>query len=93
MFAEGALDRGSEDVAPIVHLMESQHASIEEISLEIRMTSEVWRSSATAESRDALANALDRMVYRLNEHARLEEERIRASVEKYVTSQQRSIRG
>lgn len=80
------LDRESEEAGPIVRTMESQHASIEKIYSKIHAAIGVWRSGAAAQPRDALADALDRMVTQLNEHMALEEECILPFVEKRITA-------
>jgi hemerythrin-like domain-containing protein len=67
------LDRESEEVGPLVRTLESQHASIEKIYSELHASMGIWRNNAPAQSRDAFADALDRMVTQLNEHMGLEE--------------------
>jgi hypothetical protein len=80
------LERGSEDVARIVQLMEIQHANIEELAAEVDVALEAWRGGAAAAYRDALADILDRLVPVLDQHMRLEEERAVPLMEKYITA-------
>ena len=80
------LDRGSEEVAPVVHLMESQHESLGKLITEIATALDAWRSSAAPKRREALADALDRMIPVLYEHMGSEEQRTLPIVEKYVTA-------
>ncbi|MFE9189502.1 hemerythrin domain-containing protein [Micromonospora sp. NPDC007208] len=80
------LERGSAEIAPVVHVMEDQHQAIADLIDEVKATLPTWRDSAAPESGEVLANALDRMVPLLVEHLNLEEERVLPLVEKYVTA-------
>jgi hemerythrin-like domain-containing protein len=80
------LDRGSKDVASVVHVMEGQHENLETMIAEVDEATRSWRSSAAPESGKALADALDRMISLLNDHMGVEEERILPMVEKYITA-------
>ncbi len=80
------LDRGSEEVAPVVHLMESQHESLDKLITEIATEIGAWRSSAASERGEALADAIDRMIPVLYEHMGSEEERTLPIVERYITA-------
>lgn len=82
------LQRGSDDVALVVELMEGQHVQIEELSAEAAAALAGWRETATAEARDALADVLDRLVPTLRDHMRLEEERAVPLMEKYITMEE-----
>jgi hypothetical protein len=42
------LDRGSEEIVPIVHLMEGQHTSIEKINAEVTAATGSWGGSSAA---------------------------------------------
>jgi hemerythrin-like domain-containing protein len=79
------LDRGSQEVAPIIHLMEDQHEGIERISAEVTEAITAWRGSPASETTEALGDALDRLVLVLNEHMGMEEDRVLPMAEKYVT--------
>ena len=80
------LERGSEDVARIVQLMEIQHANIDELAAEVATALEAWGGGATAAYRDALAEILERLAAVLDQHMRLEEERAVPLMEKYITA-------
>jgi hemerythrin-like domain-containing protein len=80
------LERGTDEVAAIVHVMEGQHTSIEKISAEVTAETVTWRGSATSDSSEALAGAIDRLLPVLNEHMSLEEQRILPIAEKYITA-------
>jgi hemerythrin-like domain-containing protein len=80
------LQRGSADVTRVIDLMENQHARIEELAAEVDAALGVWRRGATAESRDALTDLLDRLVPLIKDHMRLEEERAVPLMEKYITA-------
>jgi iron-sulfur cluster repair protein YtfE (RIC family) len=79
------LERGSEDVARIVQLMEIQHANIEELAAEVDVALKAWSGAAIA-YRDALADVLERLIPVLDQHMRLEEERAVPLMEKYITA-------
>jgi hemerythrin-like domain-containing protein len=80
------LERGSTEIAPIVHVMEEQHEGIEKAHDEISAALEAWRGSAASEPREALADVLDRIIPLLNEHMGMEEEHILPIVEKTITA-------
>src|SRR3981081_3057842 len=80
------LDRCGEEVAPLVKLMESQHEEVARLGHEVTEAVEAWRGSPGMESREALADALDRLIPALKEHLRAEEERIVPLMEQHVTA-------
>jgi hemerythrin-like domain-containing protein len=80
------LERGPEDIDPIVHVMESQHADIDKALSEIEVARKAWRDSATSERGEDMAAALDRLSPLLDEHLSMEEERVLPLIEKYVTA-------
>ena len=70
------LERVPEELAPLVHLMESQHATVEAILDEVAELLPAWRRSAGADERDRLAGLHDRLYVHLVEHMDAEEERL-----------------
>jgi hemerythrin-like domain-containing protein len=80
------LDRGPREVAPIVHLMEGQHENIERLSTEADEATGAWCASSAPQIREALADVLDQLIHALDEHMRLEEQRILPLAEKYITA-------
>lgn len=78
------LSRAPGEVAPVIHLMEGHHQSIEKISTEISTALEAWRDSALPENGEALAEALDRLILVLNEHTGVEEKLVLPVVEKHI---------
>jgi hemerythrin-like domain-containing protein len=78
------LERGGEEAAAIVPLMEKQHHAIEAAYGEVIRPLPEWRS--TARGGHELAQALDRLLAALLEHMVMEEERILPLAEKYVTA-------
>jgi hemerythrin-like domain-containing protein len=79
------LDRGPEDIAPVVKVMEDHHQQIEQLSQEIGSNLPSWRDGAEPTRRATLATALDRLVVVLNEHLGMEEKHILPVVAKHVT--------
>jgi hemerythrin-like domain-containing protein len=80
------LERAPVEAFPIVHVMERQHQSLEEIVIEVAEGIRMWRRSGAAPPAKALADALERLLSQADEHMRLEEERVLPIVEKYVTA-------
>jgi hemerythrin-like domain-containing protein len=80
------LDRGPQEVAPIVHLMEGQHENIERLNTEADEATDAWRANPVPESKETLADILDQLIHALDEHMRLEEHRILPLAEKYITA-------
>lgn len=70
----------------IVHVMEEQHAEIGRMDADITNAMAAWREHADADSRSALADALDRMLLQVVGHTALEEERVLPLVEECVTA-------
>jgi iron-sulfur cluster repair protein YtfE (RIC family) len=70
------LERVPEDLAPIVHLMESQHARAESLLGEIGPLLAQWRTTAGAAERDRLASLYDELSVALAEHLDAEEQRL-----------------
>jgi hemerythrin-like domain-containing protein len=78
-------ERGTREIASSIGFMEKQHETIHECLLQVKEALESWRESASAETRDVLASAIDRLILVTNEHLALEEERVIPLIEKYVT--------
>ncbi|MBL1114009.1 hemerythrin domain-containing protein [Streptomyces sp. 110] len=78
--------RGPQDVAPIVELMRSQHQVVDAALQATERRTAVWRASATAEDRDALADTIDGMLPPLGEHLEAEEERMLPLIDRYLTA-------
>jgi hemerythrin-like domain-containing protein len=82
------LERVPEELAPIVHLMESQHAQVDAIQAEIAGVLPRWRASAEAEDRERLAGLCDRLYLHLAEHLDAEEERLLPLAARSVTQEE-----
>jgi hemerythrin-like domain-containing protein len=80
------LERGPEEIDPIVHRMESQHQGIDRGITEVGAAVEAWLQNAAPERGAELADALDRLIPLLVEHLDLEEERMLPLIEKYITA-------
>ncbi|GAA1479280.1 hypothetical protein GCM10009623_37260 [Nocardioides aestuarii] len=79
------LERVPEELAPLVHLMEQQHATVESLVAEVATLLPRWRSGAAADDRDRLAELHDRLYLHLVEHMDAEEERLLPIVARAVT--------
>jgi hemerythrin-like domain-containing protein len=82
------LRRDSDDIPRVVESMQSQHTRIEELAAQVDAALTEWRNTATADARDALADAVDRFVPLLRDHMRLEEQRAVPLMEKYITAEE-----
>lgn len=82
------LQRVPEELSPLVHLMEQQHAVVEGLLDEIGATLPRWRSTAGAHDRDELADLHDRLHLHLVEHMDAEEERLLPIAARNVTQEE-----
>jgi hemerythrin-like domain-containing protein len=80
------LDRCGEEMVPLVLLMESEHEVVARFGHEVDEALEVWRDSASIESRRALADALDRLLPSLKDHLSAEEKIIVPLMEQHITA-------
>ena len=70
------LERVPEELAPIVHLMEAQHARVDTLLQEIQRVQAQWSTTARTVDRDELARLFDELYVALVEHLEAEEERL-----------------
>lgn len=70
------LERVPEELAPIVHLMESQHDHVARIGERLATELPQWRATAAEEVRDRVAAAYDELYVALAEHLDAEEQRL-----------------
>jgi iron-sulfur cluster repair protein YtfE (RIC family) len=70
------LERVPDELAPIVHLMESQHGRVEQLLDEITPLLAQWRRTAGATERDRMAELYDELYVALAEHLDAEEQRL-----------------
>ncbi len=82
------LERVPVDLAPIVHLMESQHARVEALLAEIGPLQESWRATAEVGDRDRLAGLHDELYAALAEHLDAEEQRLLPIAARAVTQEE-----
>ena len=79
------LERVPDELAPIVHLMESQHARVEALVEEIHALLPGWTRDADAASARRLADLFDTLYVHLVEHLDAEEERLLPIAARSVT--------
>ncbi|MGK5440496.1 hemerythrin domain-containing protein [Micromonospora sp. URMC 105] len=87
------LERGATEVLPAVRAMEGQHERLDEINEQVTSNLATWRRTAADDQRNALADALDRLLPVLVEHTAMEEEHILPLAAKYVTAQEWQLLG
>jgi hemerythrin-like domain-containing protein len=79
-------DRAPGEVAPLIAVMEDQHHAIHGHLTKVAETLAAWRQVPSAESRDALAQAVEQQLPVMREHLALEEERVVPLIEQYITA-------
>lgn len=70
------LRRVPDELAPVVHLMETQHATVEGALAEVDGLLPRWRATAEGTVRDRLGGVLDELYAGLSEHLDAEEQRL-----------------
>ena len=70
------LERVPDELAPVVHLMESQHEQVHEHLEQTLALLPRWRAGATAADRDGLGAAVEALVEVLTEHMAAEERHV-----------------
>jgi hemerythrin-like domain-containing protein len=70
------LDRLPDELAPIVHLMESQHEAVDALLGRMGELLPQWRASASPELRDQLSDCYEELYVGLVEHLDAEEQRL-----------------
>jgi iron-sulfur cluster repair protein YtfE (RIC family) len=82
------LERVPDDLAPIVHLMESQHGRVEALLDEIGALMAGWRRTAGGAERDRMAQLYDELYLALAEHLDAEETRLLPIAARAVTQEE-----
>ncbi|MBG6105996.1 hypothetical protein IW249_006410 [Micromonospora vinacea] len=82
------LQRGPNEIAPLVETMERQHEGLHEALVEVERLATVWRWRATSADRDAVASAVDAMIPPMLEHLVTEETHLLALIDKYLTDKE-----
>lgn len=82
------LDRVGAELAPIVLVMEEQHARIHRGYVRLNMALAAWREDASAAARDTVAQTLDELLPGLDAHLLLEEERVVPLIERHLTMEE-----
>jgi hemerythrin HHE cation binding domain-containing protein len=79
------------ECAPLVEVMEEQHHAIHNRLLQATKAAQAWRVGASAGPREALADAVDRLIPVTGEHLTLEEERVVPLIEKHITKAEYAV--
>lgn len=82
------LERVPDEMAPIVHLMESQHEGVDRLLAELGELLGSFRATARVEDRDRLAGILDDLYVRLVEHLDAEESRMLPIVARTISQEE-----
>lgn len=70
------LQRVPDELAPVVHLMERQHETVDALLQDLADLLPRWRDGAGSAERERLAGVLERLYVHLAEHLEAEEERL-----------------
>jgi hypothetical protein len=81
-------ERCPSDVRPIVDVMESQHAGLDTALEEIRAAARQLTNGGSAENRESLASAAERLIPALTEHLDLEEAEVLPLIDRYLTDEE-----
>lgn len=76
---------GGAEIELLMDVMECQHEDIRKGRLLVDDAVRAWRTSASAEDRESLAEAVQALVPRLEDHLTLEEERVLPLVERHLS--------
>jgi iron-sulfur cluster repair protein YtfE (RIC family) len=71
--------------ARLVGVMQGQHHQVATLLHQVDEALSIWREAVTIESRQALADVLDRLIPALKEHLSAEEDRVVPLMEQYIT--------
>ena len=82
------LQRGPDEIAPLVQTMESQHESLHAALADVEERATVWRRTATEADREALAAALDALIAPMSAHLDAEEAHVLTLIDKYLTDEE-----
>jgi len=80
------LTRGTTEISPLVHTMESQHHALEGTLNSLTEAASRWRPTASAADRDDLARCARNLVTVLFEHLELEEAEVLKLIDTYLTA-------
>lgn len=78
-------ERCSEECARLVDVMEKQHQTIHKSLAQVEQAVAAWQDSPSAETRDAVGDAVGRLLPGMEEHLALEEQRVVPLIEEYLT--------
>ena len=79
------LDRVPDEVAPLVHLMESQHEGVHQLLVSCPALVAAWRDSASVADATRLSDHLTRLVTALCEHLDVEEALVLPLMARHIT--------
>ena len=82
------LQRGPEEIVPLVETMERQHEDLHRALAEVEERAAIWGRTAAAADRHSLAAALDAMIAPMLEHLGVEEAHLLSLIDKYLTEKE-----
>jgi hemerythrin-like domain-containing protein len=84
-------ERSPDKCAALVDVVEDQHHTVHAYLARVTEAEHAWRGSASADARDALADAIGQLLAALTEHLALEEERVVPLIDEYITQSEWSL--
>lgn len=82
------LERGADEIAPLVETMEKQHAVLHHGLIDVEARTATWRQTGRSEDGEALARAIEAVVPPMLEHLATEEEHLLALIDKHLTDEE-----
>jgi hemerythrin-like domain-containing protein len=82
------LERLPGQTDPLIYTMEAQHEGLATALDDLAVKAAHWRMTATAEERDALADAATDLLLRINEHLGMEEREVLPLIDQYLTEKE-----
>jgi hemerythrin-like domain-containing protein len=82
------LERVPAEIDPLIHTMEAQHEGLAQALNTLDAKAVAWRKTAAVQERNTLADAATDLLARIAEHLDLEELKVLALIDKYLTDKE-----
>jgi hemerythrin-like domain-containing protein len=82
------LERVPAEIDPLIETMETQHAGLATALDDLKAKAADWRTTSAARERDVLAGAATDLLLRIADHLDLEERKVLALIDRYLTEKE-----